>query len=274
MKWLKTTGGALNPPNIARPSSISPGDKYVISIVLSVAYGVPRQYFRLASSLQHLPTMKQTSFTASAPASRDDMSESEAIRLVCDGDSRAFERLYKLHIRRVHGLCLRMAGNPTEAEDLTQEAFLQMFRKVHTFRGESTFSTWLYRLTVNVVLMKIRKKRYSEISLDAPVQPEETSRPVIEFGGPDLRLSGVLDHLNLNKAIDQLPDGYKEMFILHDVEGYEHKEIARILGCSIGNSKSQLFKARLRLRELLQEALRSRAREKRDAMRTSAVSRG
>lgn len=167
------------------------------------------------------------------------MPEMEAIRLACEGDSRAFERLYKLHSRRVYGLCLRIAGNPTEAEDLTQEAFLQLFRKIHTFRGESRFSTWLHRLAVNVVLMRLRKNRYPEVSLDATVEPgDEDSRPLIELGGPDLRLSGVLDHVNLSNAINQLPDGYKEMFILHDVEGYEHKEIAGTLGCSVGNSKS------------------------------------
>jgi RNA polymerase sigma-70 factor (ECF subfamily) len=162
-----------------------------------------------------------------------------------------------------------MAGDPTEAEDLTQDAFLQMFRKVHTFRGESSFSTWLHRLTVNVVLMRIRKKRHVEKSLDAMFEPEEESKVPVEFGGPDLRLSGMLDHLNLDRAIDQLPEGYREMFLLHDVQGYEHKEIAAILGCSIGNSKSQLFKARLRLRDLLREALRSQARDEREAIRTS-----
>jgi RNA polymerase sigma-70 factor (ECF subfamily) len=197
------------------------------------------------------------------------MPESDAIRLAQGGNSRAFEQLYGLHSRRVYSLCLRMAGDPTEAEDLTQDAFLQMFRKVHTFRGESSFSTWLHRLTVNVVLMRIRKKRHVEKSLDAMFEPEEESKVPVEFGGPDLRLSGMLDHLNLDRAIDQLPQGYKEMFILHDVQGYEHKEIAAILGCSIGNSKSQLFKARLRLRDLLREALRSQAREEREAVRTS-----
>ena len=92
---------------------------------------------------------------------------------------------------------------------------------------------------------------------------EEDSRPLIEFGGPDLRLNGMLDHVNLSKAIDQLADGYKQIFILHAVQGYEHNEIAKILGCSIGNSKSQLFKARVHLRKLLQEALRARLREER-----------
>jgi RNA polymerase sigma-70 factor, ECF subfamily len=197
-----------------------------------------------------------------------DVSEAEAIRLACGGNSNAFERLYKLHSRRVYGLCLRLAGNPTEAEDLTQETFLQLFRKIHTFRGESRFSTWLHRLTVNVALMRFRKKKHPEVSLDAPTETgAEDSRPLVELGGPDLRLSGVLDHVNLSKAIEQLPDGYKKMFILHDVEGYGHNEIAEILGCSVGNSKSQLFKARLLLRKLLQESVRSHAREQRESIR-------
>jgi RNA polymerase sigma-70 factor (ECF subfamily) len=197
------------------------------------------------------------------------ISEAEAIRLACEGDSSAFEFLYKLHSRRVYGLCLRMARNPTEAEDLVQEAFLQLFRKIHTFRGESSFSTWLHRLTVNVVLMRLRKKRHPEVSLDAKNEPgDEDSISLIELGGPDLRLSGMLDHVNLSKAVDQLPHGYKEMFILHDIQGYEHNEIAEILGCTIGNSKSQLFKARQHLRKLLQEALRSKAREERVSKRS------
>jgi RNA polymerase sigma-70 factor (ECF subfamily) len=201
-----------------------------------------------------------------------DISEAEAIRLACEGDSNAFEILYKSHSRRVYGLCLRITGNTTEAEDLTQEAFLQLFRKIHSFRGESRFSTWLHRLTVNIVLMRLRKKRHPEVSLDATAEPsEENSRPLIELGGPDLRLSGMLDHVNLSKAVEQLPDGYKQMFILHDVEGYEHNEIAKILGCSVGNSKSQLFKARVQLRKLLQEALRSQAREERKSMRSLPV---
>jgi RNA polymerase sigma-70 factor (ECF subfamily) len=172
----------------------------------------------------------------------------------------------------VYALCLRLAGNPSDAEDLTQEAFLQLFRKIGTFRGESKFSTWLHRLAVNVVLMRRRKKRHPEVSLDTTNESDDgDSRPILEPGGPDLCLSGVLDRVNLSKALEQLPDGYREMFILHDVEGYEHNEIAGILGCSLGNSKSQLFKARLRLRELLREALRTRARERRESTRTVRV---
>lgn len=208
------------------------------------------------------------SLTAVPRIDPDNMSEAEAIRLACDGDSRAFERIYKLHSGRVYRLCLRLAGDPAEAEDFTQEAFLQVFRKIHTFRAESTFSTWLHRLTVNIVLMRRRKKRHPEVSLDAPVDPDrEDSKPAFELGKPDLRLSGMLDHVILSRAIQELPDGYKEMFILHDVEGYEHREISEVLGCSIGNSKSQLFKARVRLRQLLRDAPRALARDERKSQR-------
>jgi RNA polymerase sigma-70 factor (ECF subfamily) len=199
--------------------------------------------------------------------------EEEIIRQAQEGNAGAFEQLYRRYNRRVYSLCLRMAKNDNEAEDLTQDVFLVLFRKIHTFRGEARFSTWLHRLTSNLVLMRFRKKRYQEVSLDATLESgEEDSVPLREFGGPDLRLSGVIDHMNLTRAIEQLPGGYREVFILHDVEGYEHIEIAGILGCTVGNSKSQLFKARLRLRELLQEALRSRAREKRQSMHGLAVS--
>jgi RNA polymerase sigma-70 factor (ECF subfamily) len=193
-----------------------------------------------------------------------DIPEEEIIRQAQEGNAGAFEQLYRRYSGRVYFLGLRMLKNDSEAEDLTQEAFLLLFRKIHTFRGEAKFSTWLHRLAFNLVLMRFRKTRHPETSLDATLEPdEEDSVPLSEFGGPDLRLSGVIDRVNLSKAIEKLPDGYKEMFILHDVEGYEHHEIAGILGCSMGNSKSQLYKARRRLRELLQEALRDHAREKR-----------
>src|SRR5579864_3739070 len=115
-----------------------------------------------------------------------EMREADAVTMARCGDAHAFECLYRLHSRRVYSLCLRMAGNPAEAEDLAQEAFLQMFRKVHTFRGDSRFSTWLHRLTVNVVLMSLRKKRHLETSLDATLELEESSGPRLELGGPDL----------------------------------------------------------------------------------------
>jgi RNA polymerase sigma-70 factor (ECF subfamily) len=198
----------------------------------------------------------------------DEMSEAEAIRLAIAGDHDGFERLYELHSRRVYSLCLRLAGNPSDAEDLAQEAFLQLFRKIHTFRGESRFSTWLHRMTLNVVLMKRRRKRHPEVSLDATAERDDAdSKPMIDPGGPDLKLTGALDRVNIEKALQKLPKGYREMFILHDVEGYEHNEIAGLLGCSVGNSKSQLFKARVKLRQLLREVVRSRARADRESSR-------
>jgi RNA polymerase sigma-70 factor (ECF subfamily) len=201
-----------------------------------------------------------------------DIPEQEIILQAQEGDAGAFEQLYRRYSRRVYTLCLRMLKNNSEAEDMTQEAFLLLFRKIHTFRGEARFSTWLHRLTFNLVLMRFRRKRYPEVPLDAMLKSdEEDSGPFMEFGTPDLRLTGAIDRMNLSRAIEKLPDGYKEMFILHDVEGYEHHEIAKILGCSTGNSKSQLYKARLRLRGLLQEALRSDAREKRIATRRLPV---
>lgn len=201
-----------------------------------------------------------------------ELPEAEAIRLAQQGDAAAFERLYQLHNRRVYSLCLRMVGNTAEAEDLTQEAFLQLFRKVSTFRGESAFSTWLHRLAVNVVLMKLRKKSGTESSLEQITEPDEDSGgPRRDFGAPDLRLSGSIDRVNLQRAVDELPPGYKAVFILHDVQGYEHNEIADIMGCSIGNSKSQLHKARMRLRELLHEAVRAKAREERKAAGNAAA---
>src|ERR1700733_12075061 len=152
--------------------------------------------------------------------------EEEIIRQAQEGNAGAFEQLYRRYSRRVYSLCFRMVKNDSEAEDLTQEAFLQLFRKIHTFRGEAKFSTWLHRLTLNLVLMRRRKKRHPELSLDSTLESgEEDSRLLMEFGGPDLRLSGMIDHVNLSRAIEQLPEGYKEMFILHDIEGYEHNEI-------------------------------------------------
>jgi|HubBroStandDraft_2_1064218.scaffolds.fasta_scaffold268300_1 RNA polymerase sigma-70 factor (ECF subfamily) len=191
-----------------------------------------------------------TRLKASTPAG--ELSENEAVRLAQEGDARGFERLYRLHSGRVYGLCLKMVKDPVEAEDLTQDAFLQTFRRIQTFRGDSLFSTWLHRLTVNIVLMSFRRKKHPQISLDETFESNEEARKSnVEFSVRDLNLSGVIDRINLESAISQLPIGYKQMFVLHDIQGYEHHEISRILGCTAGNSKSQLHKARARLRQLL-----------------------
>jgi RNA polymerase sigma-70 factor (ECF subfamily) len=207
------------------------------------------------------------------PAQPVAWTEAEAIRLAQTGNAAAFEFLYQLHGRRVYALCLRMVGNPADAEDLMQEAFLQLFRKIGTFRGESAFSTWLHRMTVNVVLMRLRKKSLPTDSLEETLEPDaENSGPKRDVGAPDLRLSGAVDRVNLERSIEKLPPGYRTVFVLHDVQGYEHNEIAGIMGCSVGNSKSQLHKARTRLRELLQEEIRQQAREERKAAKTPSGS--
>ncbi len=180
----------------------------------------------------------------------NDSNEAELIERAKQGDAQAFQALYDKHRRRVYSLCLRMTANTAEAEDLTQEAFLQLYRKIGTFRGESAFSTWLHRLSVNVVLMQLRKKSLPVVSLEETTQGEEDT-PKKDFGAEDLALAGSIDRLQLQKAVDDLPPGYRTIFVLHDVEGYEHNEIATIVGCSIGNSKSQLHKARMKLRDLL-----------------------
>jgi len=178
--------------------------------------------------------------------------DAQLIARAQQGDEEAFAALFEAHKRRVYSLCLRMTGNVAEAEDLTQEAFLQLFRKISTFRGESAFSTWLHRLAVNVVLMHLRKKGLSQISLD---ETENSQGDPIkrDYGDDDRRLVGSVDRVTLTRAIGELPPGYRSVFVLHDVEGYEHNEIAEIMSCSVGNSKSQLHKARLKLREWFRE---------------------
>lgn len=178
--------------------------------------------------------------------------DSDLIKRAQAGDADAFAELFHAHKARIYSLCLRMTNNSAEAEDLTQDAFLQVFRKLATFRGESALSTWLYRIAVNTVLMHFRKKTPCRLSLDEPCAKNGDSKPMRrEYGTKDNRLAGCIDRITLSRAIRELPDGYRKVFLLHEVEGYEHQEIAEFLGCSTGNSKSQLHKARLRMRELL-----------------------
>lgn len=180
-------------------------------------------------------------------------SSAELIAGARRGEEKAFETLFHQNKQRVYSLCLRITRNTADAEELTQEAFFQAFRKIHTFRGESAFSTWLHRLTVNIVLMRLRKNRVSEMSLEGSVEKEEFDRPQREFGAPDLTLTGSIDRLQIERAVAQLARGYRQIFVLHDVQGYKHHEIAALLGVSVGNSKSQLHKARTKLRTLLRE---------------------
>jgi RNA polymerase sigma-70 factor (ECF subfamily) len=200
--------------------------------------------------IAEIPT-REKSLPAKKTSPSPEMTESEIIRKAQAGDMSCFEMLYARHKRRVFSLCFRMTGNYAEAEDFTQEAFLQLYRKIGSFRGESAFSTWLHRLSVNIVLMRFRKKGILEVSLQETLDSQREDSPTREFGKRDDALNGSADRLTLEWAIRELPPGYRMMFVLHDVEGYEHNEIAEMLGCSTGNSKSQLHKARMKLRSLL-----------------------
>jgi RNA polymerase sigma-70 factor, ECF subfamily len=177
--------------------------------------------------------------------------DAELIKRAQRGEEQAFEAIFHAYKRKIYYLCLRMIGNSAEAEELTQEAFMQVFRKLHTFRGESSFATWLHRVSINVVLMRLRKKRPNEIPIESSEEAGKSERPPKEFGAPDLKLTGLVDRVWLERAVAELPKGCRQVFLLHDVMGREHNEIAAMLDYSIGNSKSQLHKARLRLRKLL-----------------------
>jgi RNA polymerase sigma-70 factor, ECF subfamily len=209
-------------------------------------------------------SMPQQAFGELKPNRPDGSPMSDTIRLAQQGDAGAFETLYQEHSRRVYALCLRMLRDPIEAEDLVQDVFLLLFRKIHTFRGESAFSTWLHRLATNLVLMRLRKKSPPTVSIEAAADlDDETSSPAIDIGAPDLLLEGSIDRVTLERCMERLPAGYRAMFVLHDVQGYEHKEIAEMAGRSVGVSKSQLHKARKRLRDLLHEVQREKARHER-----------
>ena len=175
------------------------------------------------------------------------------------GDASAFERLYRLHSGRVRCMCLRMVANSAEADDLTQEAFLRAFRKIGTFRGESSFATWLYRLSFNVVLGALRKKKpHSEATGLLSSDTEADTKAIEEqTASPDPSHVGLPDRLNLDRAVQHLSAAQKIAFELHDVRGYKHTEIAEIMDWSINTSKGQLHRARCRLRALLQGALPS-----------------
>ncbi len=163
------------------------------------------------------------------------------------GDMEAFEEIYHLHHKRVYSICFRMVRNASDAEDLTQQVFIQLFRKLHTFRGESSFTTWLHRMTVNQVLMHFRRR-----AVKTEKTTDDGSIPIrIVSGTENPSRMALIDRIALNQAIGQLPPGYRMVFILHDLEGFDHDEIGKMLGCAVGTSKSQLHKARQRLRQLL-----------------------
>jgi len=165
------------------------------------------------------------------------------------GDERAFSIIVRTYEQPVYNYVLRLTGDRSLSEDLTQEVFLQLHRKIGMFRGESAFSTWLHRMSVNQVLMHFRKR---SVKAERTTEDGETPPQIVE-GTQNPNAMPVMDRIALDKAIVQLPPGYKMVFTLHDIEGHEHDEIARMLGCSVGTSKSQLHKARMKLRGLLRQ---------------------
>ena len=175
--------------------------------------------------------------------------DEELARLAAAGDTTAFDEIHNRHRLRVYSIALRMTGNEADAEDLTQESFISVFRGIGSFRGEASFTTWLYRLVVNEVKMHFRYRSS---------RPEDQTSDC-EMREPDMAIARratshhMIDRLAIEKAVRSLPPGYRAAFILHDLEGYKHRESAQLLGCTDGTSKSQLHEARVRLRELLSE---------------------
>lgn len=171
-----------------------------------------------------------------------------------EAEQEAFHKIYQAHNRRVYHICLRMTQNVSEAEDLTQEVFIQLFRKIDSFRGEAAFTTWLHRLTVNQVLMHFRKPRNRrEVITDDGKLPVQ-----VATGTTDPTRMRVVDRILLSEVIAKLPDGYRQALVLHDIEGLEHEEIAAMRGRSVGTSKSQLHKARAMLRKLITQSSKPR----------------
>lgn len=168
----------------------------------------------------------------------------ELVRRAQGGDTAAFEALYRRHTGRVYALCLRMAGEPSTAEELTQDVFVRVWQKLELFRGESAFGTWLHRLAVNVVLQRMRS--------------EKRRAKRVEFTDDLRRLGGTAaaatpgKRIDLERALRTLPPGARTVFVLHDVEGYKHEEIAELTGSAVGTSKAQLHRARKLLRKALE----------------------
>jgi len=185
------------------------------------------------------------------------------------GDENAFEALFHAYERRIYLLCARMTGDSSEAEDLTQETFLQMFCKIATFRHESAFGTWLHRVAVNVVLMHLRRKRARPVPFEQPDASQEEARPR-EYGTEDRALVGLIDRILIRRAMGQLSDGKRAILVLHDLEGYQHSEIAKLQSCSVGNSKAQLSRARYHMRKLLQSPRARLSVAHTNAMRTKS----
>ena len=169
------------------------------------------------------------------------------IQPLIEDEQQSFHELYQKYHDRVYSICFRMTQNASESEDLTQDVFIRLFRTIGSFRGESAFTTWLYRLTVNLVLMHFRKRKRRQ---DRSNQEGELSAYIVP-GSKDPKRMRIVDSILLSEVITKLPEGYRQAIILHDIQGLQHKEIAQARGRSVGTSKSQLHKARAMLRELI-----------------------
>ena len=182
----------------------------------------------------------QTMVVAQIPKKSD---EAAWIKQAQQADTRAFERLYRMHIDKVYGLCLRMTGSQSEADDCTQEAFIQAWNKLDRFRGDSAFSTWLHRIAVNAVLGRMRKSKREEDRIKAAA--EVSSAPASAADTGKLR--------DLSDAIDRLPEGARHVFVLNTVYGYSHEEAGNMLGIAVGTSKAQLHRAKRLLKQQLEK---------------------
>jgi RNA polymerase sigma-70 factor (ECF subfamily) len=184
------------------------------------------------------------------PDDRD--GERQLARLASSGDEAAFERLYHAHSGRVFALCLRMSGSRQRAAELTQDVFVHVWERLASWRGESALGSWIYRLTVNLVLSNVRtdKRRQKWEATEEPMDDAENREPKAEIVG-SVRPASVLEGIDLERAIAGLPPGARTVFVLHDVEGYQHDEIAKMTGTAEGTCRAQLHRAR----KLLIEAL-------------------
>jgi len=176
------------------------------------------------------------------------MNKSVKIKPLTDADQELFHELYQTHHRRVYSICFRMTKNSSDAEDLTQEVFVQLFRTLGSFRGDAAFTTWLHRLTVNHVLMHFRKHK-CRLRAEQITESGEMLAQVVTGN----RRTNIVDRILLSEVMAKLPSGYRDAVILHDVHGWQHSEIAKRKGRSEGTSKSQLHKARIALRALIRQ---------------------
>lgn len=197
---------------------------------------------------EFFPTFLTNSAESKAKAKQGYTQDYEIAQKVAAGDMELFEQLYNENHKRVFNICLRMVRNASEAEDITQQVFINLFRKIGSFRGDAAFKTWLHRMTVNQVLMYLR---HNKLTLERMTDDGELPSSNSFESEKPAEVHQVIERLNLNRALKGLADGYRKVIILHDIHGFEHEEIAQMLNCAVGTSKSQLHKARQRLRQIL-----------------------